>query len=131
MKHLLSVLCLVTVVAHAMEQNAVHSTDNGKKLRTYLEEIGTIELRKITNPDMLTLYCYLRTIAQQEPKFLEQTPQELVQQHLREIYHVLYHQLIPRDTFLTSTGKQQLTEETARTVEGLLNALLTIKEHEK
>ncbi len=127
MKYLFCVLlassCLV-----AMDRHAIHSSSNFPPIIHYWHNklISTLSMYDIEDPEAISLYCYLHTLAQHEPGILNLTPQELVCEKLSTVYKVIYAKEAPK--VYLSTSRQTLIEETARTVEGLLDVLLKTTE---
>lgn len=126
MKRMCFCILLIVGCAHSMD-SAIHSSDSGKPLESYWSKMGGINPKQIAERPMANLYTFIRKEARLDRSILTLTPQQFAARYLCEVYAKLHGKILTGESSLLESQRQNLIEETGRTIEGILTYLIQNK----
>jgi|GEM_PF-5524456 len=124
MKHVFFLLCTLTPKICLCMDQAIHSVNLSKPLYNYCMIIGSLDPKTIALQEARNLYEFLDSRAQSDPMILTLTAQELSANCLDDVYLILHNKKLVRESIPTRRDRKQLIEESARSIESLLDYLV-------
>lgn len=104
----------------------IHSLDSGKKLKEFWLECDGVSLDKVT-PEAKRMYLFIKECMQEHPAIANWSPQLLAKNRLKDVYWALHEKILALEPGAVPQSPKLLMEESARTIEGILNYLISVK----